>query len=120
MRHLLDVNVWFALLDEAHVFHAQALGFMQRRRVRTATCPLVENGVIRVFNLPGFSVIGPVGFSAVGDKLGEICAGMNHAFWPDDLSLRTPGVANGRACWATTRSPMSTCWPWPWPAAAAW
>ena len=86
MRHLLDVNVWFALLDEAHVFHAQALGFMQRRRVRTATCPLVENGVIRVFNLPGFS--------AVGDKLGEICAGMNHAFWPDDLSLRTPGVVN--------------------------
>ena len=74
------------MLDEAHVFHAQALGFMQRRRVRTATCPLVENGVIRVFNLPGFSV--------VGVKLGEICAGMNHAFWPDDLSLRTPGVVN--------------------------
>lgn len=94
MRHLLDVNVWVALLDEAHVFHTQALGFFQRRRVRIATCPLVENGVIRVLNLPGYSAVGPVGFSVVADKLNEICAGMDHEFWPDDLSLRTPGVVN--------------------------
>ena len=94
MRHLLDVNVWVALLDEAHVFHAQALGFMQKRRVQIATCPLVENGVIRVLNLPGYSVVGPVGFSAVAGKLNEICAGLDHEFWPDRLSLRTPGVVN--------------------------
>ena len=94
MRHLLDVNVWVALLDEAHVFHTQALGFFQRRRVRIATCPLVENGVIRVLNLPGYSPVGPVGFCVVADKLNEICAGMDHEFWPDDLSLRTPGVVN--------------------------
>ena len=31
MRHLLDVNVWVALLDEAHVFHAQALAFIERQ-----------------------------------------------------------------------------------------
>ena len=34
MRHLLDVNVWVALLDEAHVFHAQALAFVQKRKVK--------------------------------------------------------------------------------------
>jgi len=94
MRHLLDVNVWVALLDEAHVFHAQALAFVQRRRVRIATCPLVENGVIRVLNLPAYSPIGPVGFSAVAGKLSEICAELDHEFWPDDLSLRSPGVVN--------------------------
>lgn len=94
MRHLLDVNVWVALLDEAHVFHAQALAFIQRRRVRIATCPLVENGVIRVLNLPAYSQIGPIGFSVVADKLAEICSGLDHEFWPDDLSLRTPGVVN--------------------------
>ena len=94
MRHLLDVNVWVALLDEAHVFHAQALAFIQRRRVRIATCPLVENGVIRVLNLPAYSPMGPVGFSVVALKLNEICAGLDHEFWPDDLSLRNPGTVN--------------------------
>ena len=94
MRHLLDVNVWVALLDEAHVFHAQALALMQRRRVRIATCPLVENGVIRVLNLPAYSPVGPVGFHVVAHKLSEICGGLDHEFWSDDLSLRTSGVVN--------------------------
>ena len=90
-RHLLDVNVWVALLDEAHVFHAQALAFIQRDGVQIATCPLVENGVIRVLNLPNYSLHGPVGFEAVSAKLAEICAGLDHVFWPDDVSLRNPG-----------------------------
>ena len=92
MRHLLDVNVWVALLDEAHVFHAQALAFIERRRVQIATCPLVENGVVRVLNLPGYSKLGPVGFEIVANKLAEICAAVDHVFWPDDVSLRTPGM----------------------------
>ncbi len=94
MRHLLDVNVWVALLDEAHVFHAQALAFFRRRKVQIATCPLVENGVIRVLNLPGYSALGPVGFEVVSSKLAEICAGLDHQFWPDQLSLRTPGLVH--------------------------
>ena len=92
MRHLLDVNVWVALLDEAHAFHAQALAFIQRRRLKIATCALVENGVIRVLNLPGYSRLGPVGFEVVSRKLNEICADMDHEFWPDSVSLRLPGV----------------------------
>ena len=94
MRHLLDVNVWVALLDEAHVFHAQALAFIQRRRLKIATCALVENGVIRVLNLPAYSKLGPVGFAAVASKLADICAAIDHEFWADDISLRTPGLAN--------------------------
>ena len=94
MRHLLDVNVWVALLDEAHVFHAQALAFIQRRRLKIATCALVENGVIRVLNLPAYSKLGPVGFAAVASKLADICAEIDHEFWAGDVSLRTPGLAN--------------------------
>lgn len=94
MRHLLDVNVWVALLDEAHVFHAQALAFIERRRLKIATCALVENGVIRVLNLPAYSRFGPAGFEAVAAKLHDICAGLDHEFWPEDLSLRTPGLVN--------------------------
>ncbi|MEO8937418.1 MAG: PIN domain-containing protein [Burkholderiaceae bacterium] len=94
MRHLLDVNVWVALLDEAHVFHPQALAFIERRKLRIATCPLVENGVVRVLNLPGYSRLGPVGFQVVARKLHEICVGLDHAFWPDNVSLRTPGMVD--------------------------
>lgn len=94
MRHLLDVNVWIALLDEAHAFHAQALAFIQRRKLKIATCALVENGVIRVLNLPGYSRLGPVGFEVVSAKLNEICAGMDHEFWAGSVSLRTPGTVN--------------------------
>ncbi len=94
MRHLLDVNVWVALLDEAHVFHGQALAFIQRRRLKIATCPLVENGVIRVLNLPGYSKLGPVGFESVCKKLDEIFADIDHEFWPDRISLRSEGVVN--------------------------
>ncbi len=94
MRHLLDVNVWVALLDEAHVFHAQALAFIEQRQLKIASCALVENGVIRVLNMPAYSKVGPVGFEPVSRKLAEICANIDHAFWPDHLSLRTPGLVN--------------------------
>jgi predicted nucleic acid-binding protein len=94
LRHLLDVNVWVALLDEAHVFHPQVLAFIERRKLQIATCPLVENGVVRVMNLPGYSQLGPVGFEVVARKLADICADMDHAFWPDDVSLRTRGIVN--------------------------
>ncbi|NCN72227.1 MAG: PIN domain-containing protein [Betaproteobacteria bacterium] len=94
MRYLLDVNVWIALLDEAHVHHATALAFFAQKNLKIATCPLVENGVIRVLNLPGYSKFGPVGFEAVSNKLHEICADLDHQFWPDSLSLRTSGLVD--------------------------
>jgi len=92
LRYLLDVNVWIALLDEAHVHHSRALAFVEQQNVKIATCPLVENGVIRVLNLPGYSKYGPVGFDKVSNKLNEICRVLEHEFWPDSLSLRTSGL----------------------------
>jgi uncharacterized protein len=94
LRYLLDVNVWVALLDEAHVHHAQAVALMERRKVKIATCPLVENGVIRVLNLPGYSKHGPAGFEAVSQKLQQICSDVDHEFWPDKVSLRSQGQVN--------------------------
>jgi toxin-antitoxin system PIN domain toxin len=92
LRYLLDVNVWIALLDEAHVHHLTALAFFEQNNLKIATCPLVENGVIRVLNLPGYSKFGPIGFEVVSRKLQQICADMDHMFWPDSLSLRTDGL----------------------------
>jgi predicted nucleic acid-binding protein len=87
-RYLLDVNSWVALLDEAHLYHSTVLAFMQKRPP-IATCPLVENGLIRVLNLPSYSKLGPLGLESVLVKLREICVSADHEFWPDSLSLRS-------------------------------
>lgn len=94
LRRLPDVDVWVALLDEAHVFHTQALDFIQRKRLKIAICALVENGVVRVVNLPRYSRLGPVGFAPVADKLAEICASLEHESWPCEVSLREAGLVN--------------------------
>ena len=93
-RFLPDVNVWIALLDEDHVFHAQALAFFGRKGMKIATCAPVENGVIRILNLPGYGRLGPIGFAAVATKLAEICASLDHEFWPCNVSLRESGRVN--------------------------
>ena len=41
-RVLLDVNLWIALLDEAHVHNRKARALMKRPGLRIATCPLIE------------------------------------------------------------------------------
>lgn len=88
MRYLLDVNVWVALFDDAHVHNRLALAFMRKPKIKIATCPIIENGVIRVMNMPTYSKFGAVGFEAVRNKLRDVCHSLDHEFWPDHLSLR--------------------------------
>lgn len=92
MRHLLDVNVWVALLDEAHVFHRQALTFFEQPKLKIASCVITENGVIRVLNLPNYCKYGPIGFAEVQQKLQSICHSVDHEFWDCSLSLRDNGI----------------------------
>jgi uncharacterized protein len=89
LRYLLDVNFWIALLDESHVFNSNAIEFIERPGIEIATCPIIENGVLRILNLPHYSKFGPVGFHVVANKLSEIYAEKNVAFWQDDFSLVT-------------------------------
>jgi uncharacterized protein len=88
MRVLLDVNVWVALLDDAHQFSAQANAFIETRGIGIATCPITENGVIRVMSLPAYGRRGGVPIHAVRQKLQQACGELDHEFWPDDISLR--------------------------------
>lgn len=87
MTYLLDVNVLIALIDRAHVHHDLANGwFADRGASAWATCPLTENGVLRIIgnirypNTPGSP-------AAVLPSLTSLCALPGHEFWPDDISL---------------------------------
>lgn len=87
VRLLLDVNVWIALLDDAHVHNAQALVLFQTPGLCIATCPLVENGVLRILDMPFYSNREAVGFQPVRQAMRLACADVDHCFWQDDLSL---------------------------------
>jgi uncharacterized protein len=92
MRLLLDINVLVALFDEGHVHHRLAQELIDRPKLKIATCALTENGVIRVMNLPSYSVHGPVGFDAVRHQLSRLCYDVDHEFWGCDVSLRAKEI----------------------------
>ena len=84
---LLDVNVLIALLDPAHVQHDAAHEwFAGQGHHAWATCPLTENGVLRIVgntrypNSPGTP-------AAVAPLLATLRTLPGHVFWPDDISL---------------------------------
>ena len=82
------MNVWVALFDDAHVASPQANALIDTAGVKIATCPVVENGVIRVLNLPGYGRRGALGLQRVRAQLMHACASLDHQFWPDDVTLR--------------------------------
>jgi toxin-antitoxin system PIN domain toxin len=84
---LLDVNVLIALLDPAHVQHDQAhQWFRTDGKSAWATCPLTENGVLRIVGNPRYPN-SPGTPAAVVPLLKGLCALPGHSFWPDKLSL---------------------------------
>jgi uncharacterized protein len=85
---LLDVNVLVALFDPDHVHHEPAhQWFGANRRAGWATCPLTENGVVRILSNVAYSGVHESP-GAVQERLTAFCASGDHAFWPDEVSLR--------------------------------
>ena len=84
---LLDVNLLIALFDPDHVHHEAAHAwFAAERSSGWATCPLTENGVVRILSNPAYS--------ASAERPAEVAARLaafrksgDHVFWPDDVSF---------------------------------
>lgn len=86
---LLDVNVLIALFSERHEHHQAAHDwFADAKGGGWATCPLTENGFVRVMRQrrPTW----PVGEFV--RLLRQLCGERNHQFWPDTVSLTDPAV----------------------------
>ena len=84
---LLDVNVLIALIDPAHVQHDQAHDWFSRSgRKSFATCPITENGLLRIVGHPKYpNSPGPP--SIVAQSLAAIRALAGHEFWADKISI---------------------------------
>ncbi len=102
MTFLPDVNVLVALIDPAHVGHEAAHAwFAEEGRQDWATCPLTQNGVVRIVGNPRYpnSAGSPAEASGIMRRL---CTLGGHRFWGDTVDIldcefvdtneiRTPG-----------------------------
>ena len=85
--HLLDINVLLALVDAGHVHHQRARSwFFSPARQAWATCPITENGFVRILGHPAYP-----GFGREIEEARMVLKSLvnypGHQFWSDDLSL---------------------------------
>ena len=93
MRALLDVNVLIALLDTDHASHDSTIDwFSKHAREGWASCPITQNGCIRVMSNPSYP--NPLPVQAVIEHLAEACRQNVHELWPDEVSLLDPDVVD--------------------------
>ena len=86
VRALLDVNVLIALHDRDHVHHTRAARWLAEHIGHGwASCPLTQNGCLRIMSQPGYPNAQPM--ATLVAMLQSATAAPQHAFWPDDLSL---------------------------------
>ncbi len=99
MVALLDINVLVALFDGAHIHHGTAHEWFGRHRAEGwATCPLTENGLVRVVSSGAY----PGRRTSLQDAVERLRAfrrSDGHLFWEDSISLcdlsliETAGIA---------------------------
>jgi uncharacterized protein len=85
-RHLLDVNVIVALIDPTHIHHERAhRWFGDLAEDGWDSCPITENGVLRVMSNPRYPNSQPMA-TIVASMVSLFEVG-GHRFVPDSISL---------------------------------
>jgi hypothetical protein len=93
VRALLDINVLIALLDSDHASHDSAINwFSKHARESWASCPITQNGCIRIMSNPAYP--NPLPVQAVIEHLAEACHQNIHEFWQDEVSLLDSDVVD--------------------------
>ncbi len=97
MLALFDVNTLIALLDANHVFHERAHSWWGAQQSEGwASCPLTENGVVRVMSQPAYSASVRFSPAEILGALRSFRSATRHTFWPDSVSLLDDnGVVDG-------------------------
>jgi len=92
MLALLDVNVLLARLDLNHAWHPRASDWFRAQSIDALlSCPLTENGFLRIFSNPSYPS-GPGSMSKAVATLRAFQSLPGHRFLADDFSILSPGV----------------------------
>ncbi|MGB6688842.1 MAG: TA system VapC family ribonuclease toxin [Terracidiphilus sp.] len=79
---LLDVNALLALLIEHHDFHVRmARWFAGHQRSGWATCPITQQGFVRIVSNPAYLKPAPKVASALALLQATVQASAQHEFW---------------------------------------
>jgi uncharacterized protein len=92
--HLLDGNVLYALIDEAHVHHTLARQWFTGMPGGFATCPITQGTLVRLAMR-----LGDHGVEQALALLAAVTTHAKHRFWPDVLpydQVRWHGVMGHR------------------------
>ena len=76
-----------ALCDSSHSMHGVALGWLGGVADGVATCPMVENGAVRILSQPKYASGTPISTSSAVFAVREIRNVPGYEFWADDVSL---------------------------------
>ena len=87
MRSLLDVNVLVALFDERHIHNKLAHDWGKNLKHGWASCPITENGLIRILANPSYSRVHRFTVEDIASRLRDFRDSTDHEFWPDSLSI---------------------------------
>ena len=91
LRALRDVNVLTALLDGSHVSHAAAMAWLATHgRDGWASCPITQNGCVRLMSSTGYPAPRPAW--EVAERLRLATVDESHEFWADGVSVLDPAV----------------------------
>ena len=86
MRALLDINVLIALHDRDHVHHVRAATWFEANIEHGwASCPLTQNGCLRIMNQHGYG--SPQPLAALMVMLQSSTSASVHETWFDDISI---------------------------------
>ncbi len=90
VRSLLDVNLLIALHDPQHVHHTRAVTWFEGDGHRAwASCPLTQNGCLRVMCQPSYTH--PWSVQDIAPVLAASFTAPQHQFWPDAIGLLDKG-----------------------------
>lgn len=85
--HLLDTNILIALCDADHEHHQMVRNwFGLNSRQGWATCPLTENGLLRIMGHPNYPG-GPGSPAQIIPLLRKLRSHRMHNFFPDTITL---------------------------------
>ncbi len=91
MTYLLDVSVLIALMDPASSHHAVTQNWFGAVGSKSwATCPITQNGLIRIVGNPRYPN-SPGSPRSIAELLAVFTRDPGHEFWNDDVSLTDTG-----------------------------
>ena len=102
-RALLDTSVLIALCDPSHSMHGAALAWLAQVTEGVATCPMVENGAVRILSQPKYASGTPISTSSAVFAVREIRNVTGYEFWADDVSLLDAKIFDASALMGPTQ-----------------